>query len=312
MLWRTPRNTTITCWPLRATACGKRFRPGIWRRSWKFTPRGKRAPFFTAPGNQRGNAGVVGSDGRIRHRKLGSDRQTARMSWHHFIDLLRWEMASGAVGTSLTRLAVAAILGGLIGLEREFKHRAAGLRTNLFICFGAAMFTLLSERLAGVPSDAARIAAQIIPGIGFIGAGSILHTRGLTTGLTSAATMFVVAAVGMASGGGHYVTAVFAAFVVLASQFVLGHLEETMNLKLLVSSYEVTGDSVEQISNEVNRILEPHHRLMQNVASGSTGKHVRLQFDVDGCNREQKEMLRDFQASTVLQNAAWLGHVERE
>jgi len=116
------------------------------------------------------------------------------MNWQHFVDLLRWEMGSGAVGSSLTRLIVAAILGGLIGLEREFKHRAAGLRTNMFICFGAAMFTLLSQRLAGVPSDSARIAAQIIPGIGFIGAGSILHTRGLTTGLTTAATLFVVAA----------------------------------------------------------------------------------------------------------------------
>src|SRR5580698_2256747 len=234
------------------------------------------------------------------------------MNWQHFLDLLRGEIASGIVGSSLTRLVLAAILGGIIGLERELNHRPTGLRTNMFICFGAALFTVLSAALAGVPSDAARIAAQIIPGIGFIGAGSILHTRGLTTGLTAAATMFVVAAVGMASGGGHYVTAVFAAFVVLASQFVLGHLEETMNLKLLVSSYEVTGDSVEQISNEVNRILEPRRRLMQNVASASTGKHVRVQFDVEGYNREQKEMLRDFQASTVLQNAAWLGHVERE
>src|SRR5450755_2803870 len=312
MLWRTPRNTPITCWPLRATACGKRFRPGIWRRSWKFTPRDKRAPFFTAPGNQRGNAGVVGSDGRIRHRKLGSDRQTARMSWQHFIDLLRWEMASGAVGSSLARLAVAAILGGLIGLEREFKHRAAGLRTNLFICFGAAMFTLLSERLAGVPSDAARIAAQIIPGIGFIGAGSNLHNRGLTTGLTSAAKLFVVASVGMAAGGGLYLTAIFGTGMVLLTLFLLGHMEETFNLKLLMSSYEVTGSSVEEISNEVNRVLESHHQLMQNVASGNTGQHIRLQFDVEGRNREHQELLRQLKASTVLRSALSLGRVERE
>src|SRR5450755_4426421 len=265
MLWRTPRNTPITCWPLRATACGKRFRPGIWRRSWKFTPRDKRAPFFTAPGNQRGNAGVVGSDGRIRHRKLGSDRQTARMSWQHFIDLLRWEMASGAVGSSLTRLAVAAILGGLIGLEREFKHRAAGLRTNLFICFGAAMFTLLSERLAGVPSDAARIAAQIIPGIGFIGAGSILHTRGLTTGLTTAATLFVVASVGMAAGGGLYLTAVFATALVLLVLFALGHVEETFNIKPVPTLYEVFGESAEELTNSINEVLEDMHHLMESV-----------------------------------------------
>src|ERR1017187_2038566 len=189
------------------------------------------------------------------------------MTWQHFVDVLRWEMGSGALGSSLTRLVVAALLGGLIGVEREFKHRAAGLRTNMFICFGAAMFTLLSERLAGVPSDAARIAAQIIPGIGFIGAGSILHTRGLTSGITSAATLFVVASIGMAAGGGLYMTAVFATGVVLLALFVLGHLEETFNLKILLSSYEVTGASVEEISSEVSRILEDYHRLMQNVNS---------------------------------------------
>src|SRR5258708_6614565 len=156
------------------------------------------------------------------------------MTWQHFLDVLRWEMASGAVGSSLVRLIVAAILGGLIGLEREFKHRAAGLRTNMFICFGAAMFTLLSERLAGVPSDSARIAAQIIPGIGFIGAGSILHMRGLTTGLTTASTLFVVASVGMAAGGGLYVTPVFAPAAGVIVVCALVPLGRTVNLSTLL------------------------------------------------------------------------------
>src|SRR6478609_12222648 len=173
----------------------------------------------------------------------------------------------------MARLLLAAVLGGLIGLEREWKHRPAGLRTNMFICFGAAMFTLLSEGLAGVPSDAARIAAQIIPGIGFIGAGSIIHNRGLTTGLTSAATIFVVASIGMAAGGGLYLTAVFGTALVLVALFLLGHIEETFNLKLLTSSYEVTGPNVEAVSNEINRILESHHRLMQNVSSANTPQH---------------------------------------
>jgi putative Mg2+ transporter-C (MgtC) family protein len=234
------------------------------------------------------------------------------MNWQHFVDLLNREMASGFVGSSLTRLTLAAILGGLIGLERELKQRPAGLRTNMFICFGAALFTLLSRGLAAEPSDYTRIAAQIIPGIGFIGAGSILHMRGLTTGLTTAATMFVVASVGMAAGGGLYVTAMFATGMVLLSLFILGHMEETFNLKLLLNSYEVTGVSVEEVSNEVTRILEPHHRLMQNVLSGNTGLHIRLQFDVDGCNREQKELLRQLKSSTVLQSATSLGRVERE
>lgn len=234
------------------------------------------------------------------------------MNWHHFVDLLRGEMASGIVGSSLTRLLLAAILGGLIGVERESKHRPAGLRTNMFICFGAAMFTLLSERLAGVPSDAARIAAQIIPGIGFIGAGSILHTGRLTSGLTTAATIFVVASIGMAAGGGLYATAMFATAMVLLVLFFLGHAEENFNLKLLVTSYEVTGPTIEVISNEVTRILESHHRLMQNVLTGNTGKHIRLQFDVEGCSREQREVLHQLKASSVLESVFCLGRVERE
>jgi len=234
------------------------------------------------------------------------------MHWQHFVDLIHREMASGIVSTSLTRLLLAAILGGLIGLERESKHRAAGLRTNMFICFGAALFTVLSRGLAAEPSDYTRIAAQIIPGIGFIGAGSILHTRGLTTGLTTAATIFVVASIGMAAGGGLYLTAMFATVLVLASLFLLGYAEENLNLKVLLTSYEVTGGTVEEVSTEVTRILETHHRMMQNVVSGNTGRHVRVQFDVDGCSREQKELLHQLKASTVLQSAFCLGRVEHE
>jgi len=234
------------------------------------------------------------------------------MNWQRLVDLMHQEMASGIVGSSLVRLLLAAILGGLIGLERELKHRAAGLRTNMFICFGAAMFTVLSQQLAGVPSDAARIAAQIIPGIGFIGAGSILHMRGLTTGLTTAATLFVVASVGMAAGGGLYLTAMFATGMVLLALFLLGHAEETFNLKLLMSSYEVTGSSVEEVSEEVTRILEPQHRLMQNVSMGNTGQHIRLQFDVEGCNREHKQLFAQLKASTVLGSVTSLGRVDRE
>jgi putative Mg2+ transporter-C (MgtC) family protein len=235
------------------------------------------------------------------------------MNWQQIVDLLHSEMASGIVATSLARLVLAAVLGGLIGLERELRHRPAGLRTNMFICFGAALFTILSDALAVEHlGDHTRISAQIIPGIGFIGAGSILHTRGLTTGLTTASTLFVVASVGMATGGGLYLTAVFATGLVLIALFSLGHLELTFNLKTLLTCYEVTGGSVDAITQEVNRILEHRHRMMQNVLSGDTGQHIRLQFDVAGCNRDQKEILRDLQASAVLGSAASLGPVELE
>jgi putative Mg2+ transporter-C (MgtC) family protein len=242
-----------------------------------------------------------------------SGARTITMNWQNIVALLHQEMATGVVANSLARLAVAAILGGIIGLERELRHRPAGLRTNMFICFGAAMFTILSDVLAVEHlGDHTRIAAQIIPGIGFIGAGSILHTRGLTSGLTTASTLFVVAGVGMATGGGLYLTAVFATGVILIALFSLGYLEQNLNLKTLLMTYEVKGTSVDEISQEVNRILESEHRMMQNVVSGSTGQHIRLQFDVVGCHSEQNELLRRLKASTVLVGVISLGPVELE
>jgi uncharacterized membrane protein YhiD involved in acid resistance len=116
----------------------------------------------------------------------------------------------------------------------------------------------------------------------------------------------------MAAGGGLYLTAFFATALVLGSLFFLGYAEENFNIKLLLSNYEVTGASVEEISQEVNRILETHHRMMQNMTSGNTGQHVRVQFVVEGCNSEQKELLRLLKASKVLQSAVSLGRVEHE
>ena len=88
---------------------------------------------------------------------------------HAISEVFRHQLGTVLTST-LARLSLAAVLGGVIGLERQLRHKPAGLRTNMFICFGAAMFTVLSKQLAGTDSDSARIAAQIIPGIGFIGA----------------------------------------------------------------------------------------------------------------------------------------------
>src|SRR5438094_6599259 len=173
---------------------------------------------------------------------------------HEISHTLRTEMGF-VLSTAIVRLAVAAILGGVIGLERELRHKPAGLRTNMFICFGSAMFTILSDQLAqGFGGDHTRVAAQIIPGIGFIGAGSILHARGSVTGLTTAATLFVAAGVGMAAGGGLYVTAVFATVVILIALALLGKMEAYFQLKALAFTYEVTGPSTEALLGELNRI----------------------------------------------------------
>jgi len=233
---------------------------------------------------------------------------------HHFYDLLRTETAS-TVFLSIVRLALAGILGGLIGVEREMRHRPAGVRTNMFICFGAAMFTMLSDQLqAGHPSgDHTRIAAQIIPGLGFIGAGSILHARGdLVMGLTTAATLFVVASIGMAVGGGQYLTAIFATAVILLALFLLGGTLRRINLKLEINTYEVTGKTLDDVIAEINRILEVSHSLMKNTQVAATPNHVRVQFDVVRPHRQQREVFQGLKQSPVFESAVLVGPVEPE
>ncbi|MBZ5548935.1 MAG: MgtC/SapB family protein [Acidobacteriia bacterium] len=207
---------------------------------------------------------------------------------HQSLHLL-WNELSGVLSSTLTRLVVAAILGGIIGLERQLRHKPAGLRTNMFICFGAAMFTVLSRQLAGTEADSARIAAQIIPGIGFIGAGSILHSRGSVTGLTTAATLFVVASVGMAVGGGLYLTACFATAIILIALALLGRLERTYALRTALTTYEVTGRNVDSMLREVNRILNEEKLTMQRVHLASADPDFRLVFAVD-CEREEQNV----------------------
>jgi putative Mg2+ transporter-C (MgtC) family protein len=230
----------------------------------------------------------------------------------HIYVVVHSEMSSA--GVFLLRLILAAFLGGAIGLEREFKHRPAGLRTNLFICLGAAMYTLLSDALAVEHlGDHTRIAAQIIPGIGFIGAGSILHNRNnLITGITSAATLFVVASVGMAVGGGLYLTAIFGTALILLCLFLLGNAEQKLNLKLAVHSYEVIGRSAEEIRAEVNGLLECIHGMMDNVHVAETRQHVRLQFDLEGTHKEQEQVLQALRKSSVLEGVIPLGLVQPE
>ena len=227
------------------------------------------------------------------------------------LHLLRHELG-GILSSTLSRLVVAAILGGIIGLERELRHKPAGLRTNMFICFGAAMFTILSRQLAGTEADSARIAAQIIPGIGFIGAGSILHARGSVTGLTTAATLFVVASVGMAAGGGLYLTACFATAMILIALALLGRLERAYELRTLLTTYEVTGRSVDSMLRELNRILDDEKLTMQRVHLASSEPEFRMVFAVD-CQREEHTVLDvRLHESNVFGNVTTLGTTEHE
>ncbi len=232
--------------------------------------------------------------------------------FRHAMDALGTHMGT-VLSTTIVRLVVAALLGGAIGLERQLRHKPAGLRTNIFICFGAAMYTVLSEQLAGsYGGDHTRVAAQIIPGIGFIGAGSILHARGSVVGLTTAATLFVVASIGMAAGGGLYITALFATIVILIALAVLGKLERRFAMKAMVVTYEVTGASAERVLVEANRVLDEVKSTMQNVRVAGEPGHTRVLFCVDGPREDQDEINILLHQSSVFSSVASLGTVEHE
>lgn len=129
------------------------------------------------------------------------------------------------------KLFIAVLLGGAIGLERQIAGKPAGLRTNILICLGSALMMDLSINLAGADGrvgDPARLAAQVITGIGFLGAGTIMQSKGTITGLTSAATIWAVAAIGLSIGAGFYVEGLGAALMVMIVLLVIGNLEHKL------------------------------------------------------------------------------------
>jgi putative Mg2+ transporter-C (MgtC) family protein len=115
----------------------------------------------------------------------------------------------------MLRLLLATALGALIGLEREYRRKPAGLRTNILIALGSALFSVMSIEFGSPGGSTDRVAAQIVTGIGFLGAGAILRSGKDVHGLTTAATIWVNAAIGMAAGTGHYVVAAGAALITL-------------------------------------------------------------------------------------------------
>jgi putative Mg2+ transporter-C (MgtC) family protein len=128
-----------------------------------------------------------------------------------------------------TRLLVAAVLGGTIGVEREIRHKPAGLRTQILITLGAALFTILSIDFAGAAGSSDRIAAQIVTGIGFLGGGAILRSGTSVHGMTTAATIWVNAAIGMASGAGQIRLAIVAAALTMLVLIALPVLERAVD-----------------------------------------------------------------------------------
>ena len=161
----------------------------------------------------------------------------------------------------LVKLGLAVLLGGIIGFERELSGKPAGLRTNILICIGAALLMDVSIRIGIADGrrigDPGRIAAQIVSGVGFLGAGTIMQARGMVTGLTSAATIWVVAAIGMAVGAGFYVEGMEAGLLVTFVLAGLGSLEHWLRRARRTASATIRA-RVDMSAEDIRTALHAH------------------------------------------------------
>jgi len=178
------------------------------------------------------------------------------------------------------KLIVAAILGGIIGLERQIRDKPAGLRTNILICVGSTLFMSISTKVAQVlGGDPTRIAAQIISGIGFLGAGAVLHSHGFVLGLTTAATIWVVAGVGMALGSGMYLVALFATAMSLVTLYFLSFIEDKIQGRRLYS-YALVVSDLNQALASIHRVLQQSSVTAASFNFKKEAGHYRVWFNL--------------------------------
>jgi len=193
----------------------------------------------------------------------------------------------------IIRLTVAAALGAIIGLERVVRRRPAGVRTSLFVCLATALFTILSNELAHRFGDSSgtRIASNIVQGIGFLGAGAILRGAGGVVGMTTAATIFVEAAIGMAAGGGLYAVAGYATALVLFGLTVIGWAEQYFNLKCRLMAFRITTSQAASVATEVQRLMAGKKIPMQHFRVSMAGGTSIVEFEADLSHKQQEEIV---------------------
>jgi putative Mg2+ transporter-C (MgtC) family protein len=182
----------------------------------------------------------------------------------------------------LLKGAFAVLCGGIIGIEREQRGKAAGFRTNILICLGATLYMLTGMLFVGSESgvDPTRIAAQVVTGIGFLGAGTIVHARGAVTGLTTAASIWVVAAIGLLIGAGYPGLALVTTLLVLATLEVLRRVEPWFLGPCRRGTLDLTfEDPQRRLRAELALVLAEQNPEVCSHAFTEEGDRVRLKLD---------------------------------
>ncbi len=191
----------------------------------------------------------------------------------------------------ILKLLLAVLVGGLIGAEREFRDKAAGFRTIILICVGATLFTSFSIKLSG-HGDPARIAAQIVSGVGFLGAGTILRDRGRVTGLTTASTIWLAAAVGMGIGGGQYAFSIATALAVMVVLWIFPTVENWIDNLRHSRSYQITCPIDNDLYAELDDIFQHSALRVLNCKRIKSGDQMTCTWVVTGKPAEHDQVIQ--------------------
>lgn len=213
------------------------------------------------------------------------------------LSLTEWDHFRGIWLPIGFKVVMAFICGGLIGLERELKHKPAGLRTNMLICLGATLYTMVGILIhqsvePGMPQDSARVVAQIVSGVGFLGGGMIIQSGGAVSGLTSAATIWVVAAIGICIGLGFPITAFIFTVTVFFALYFLSKVDHRVFGKMHAYECHIhmkksdskaraqIMDTFQYSDLELQRLLvsehEGHQKVVAKYVCGES-RHLRVQ-----------------------------------
>jgi putative Mg2+ transporter-C (MgtC) family protein len=212
-----------------------------------------------------------------------------------------WLQQVVVVNGAITRLLAASLLGGLVGLEREVKRRSAGVRTNLLIALGAAFFTLLSAVLAGEGStNKGQVASNIVQGIGFLGAGLIIHNRSRISGLTSAASVWVVASIGMACGAGLLAAAAVATVIVIIALELVGFLERRASIKIYSLVYEARGADKTAMLRSILDAMDRAGQRLADFGSDAIGDLQRVSFSITATKKQHERLHDKLQAQPAI------------
>lgn len=194
----------------------------------------------------------------------------------------------------IVRIVVSIFLGGLIGLERELRDKPAGFRTIILICLGACVFTLVSQTIGGPDGEHTRIAAQIVSGVGFLGAGAILRERANVLGMTTAATIWAVAAIGMAVGFGQLSMAVVGTVAMLVALFLFDVVEHAIGDRRDIQDYTIATVNSDDVFSRVAMLFkqtnlairkrtcyeEAGELVLHIIAMGAKANHDRLRLEL--------------------------------